>query len=401
MTALVLVFPAHQPRRLRNYRYLEIGESETYFDDDADERIVRRLARRCYRPMNAILLEAIARTGGEFRCAFALSGVLLEQLEAWAPDVLDSFRALVETGCVELVAEPDHHSLACLDDDHELPLELGAHIDRIEELFGLRPTTVRNPAWIAGNAIATRLESLGFDLLLAEGHDPLCGERAPRRLGRFRGTTRQKVLLRDWRRSDDLALRFGIAEWSRGPGAAPRWVDRLRLDASPDDIVGVFLDYETFGEHRDAVTGILDFARDLPRALLTVPGARFATPSQIAAELPAPLELDAPEPISGAGPDRDLSPWLGNGLQRAARAALLDLRPRLRASGPDGAQLLEKWRRMTTSDHLRYMCTSDRADRNVHVPLCPHEAPHDAYIAFMNVLGDLAGRVRGAEQHPL
>jgi alpha-amylase len=409
MTAVVLVFSVHQPFRLRNFGYLEIGASARtpeYFDDAANESILRRVAERCYRPMNALLLEAIERTEGRFRCAFSISGTALQQLERWAPEALEGFVALAHSGCVEFLAEPDHRSLASLAGPPEFEEQILAHRDRIGERFGRRPTTARNSGLILDNGIAERLAGLGFEVLLGEGADRLLAGRNPRAIWRVGKAATAKVLLRDHLRSDDLAFGFGEDRWSLGPHPAATFARRLRLvskgglASEKNRVAGIFLDYETFGEHRDESSGILDFMRSLPLRILEEPGASFATPAEAAAAAPPEEELDAPEPFSGSGPERDLSPWLGNHLQRAAHEALQELAPELRRAAGDHAPFLETWRRLTTSDHLSYMSTEQRADMDLHRSSSPHQTPHDAFITFMNVLSDLAERVREALSDP-
>jgi alpha-amylase len=392
MRSIVFYFQVHQPFRLRRYTFFDVGRSDAYFDDEANSQIVRRVAEKCYRPMNELLLRAIDETGGAFRCAFSVSGTALEQMARWAPEALESFRRLAATGAVEFLAETSHHSLAALFDWEEFDLQVAEQVRRIEELCGKRPTTFRNTELVCSNAIARRAEQLGFRCILAEGADHVLGWRSPHRLYRPEGCERIKLLLRSYRLSDDVAFRFSNRGWDAWPLRAETFADWLRDLPLGDDLVGLFMDYETFGEHQWTETGIFAFMARLPHEVLAR-GMRFDTPTEVAARFDPLGRLDMPWPVSWADAERDLTAWLGNDMQKAAADVLWDLGRDLRAGGD--AELLERWRKLTTSDHLYYMCTKWFADGDVHKYFSPFRSPHDAYIAFLNVLDDLSRRVRG------
>ncbi len=390
MTSVVPYFQVHQPFRLRRYTFFDIGADDRWFDDDANRRVLARVAARCYVPANRVLLDAIRRTDGRFRCAYSISGTALDQMEAWAPEALDGFRRLAATGCVEFLGETSHHSLSFLADDTEFKAQVEGHARRIERLFGRRPTTFRNTELVVDEHVARTAEGLGFTAILGEGADHLLGWRSPGRVYGVEGTERIRLLLRTYRLSDDIAFRFA---WGSGPGrslTAEAFAASIHARPPEDVVVGLFMDYETFGEHQWAETGIFDFLARVPEAVLANPRFDFATPSEIAARHPPVARLPIPHPVSWADAERDLTAWLGNAMQREANLALYALGDDVRRSGrPD---LLEGWRRLTTSDHLYYMCTKWFSDGDVHKHFSPYSTPHDAFIAFMNVLDDLKRR---------
>ncbi|MCB0217472.1 MAG: glycoside hydrolase family 57 protein [Chloroflexi bacterium] len=390
MTDIVFYFQVHQPFRLRRYTFFDIGHRHDYFDDEENARILRRVAEKCYRPMNALLLDQIERHAGALRLAFSLSGTVIDQLEAWSPETLESFVALARTGCVEFLCETSHHSLAALARPEEFARQVAAQSERVTRLFGRRPTTFRNTELVCSNAIAAQVEALGFDGMLAEGADPLLGWRSPHHVYRTEGTASLKLLLRDYAFSDDIAFRFSNRAWSEWPLTADRFAHWLHQLPERSEWVGLFMDYETFGEHQWVDTGIFDFMAHLPDAVLADPGFRFLTPSEVLAQRDPVARLDIPHPISWADTERDLTAWLGNPMQLAAQAALYDLLPALLAA--DDPDLMTDWRRLSTSDHLYYMCTKWFSDGDVHKYFSPYNDPHDAFIAFMNVLDDLSRR---------
>ena len=391
MTSVVFYFQVHQPFRLSRLSYLEVGKGKPLFDEAENKRIVQSVAERCYLPVNRLLLAEIERSDGEFRCAFSLSGTVLQQLEDWAPAALESFQALAATGCVEFMGETSHHSLSGLLPGTEFESQVTLHAKRIERLFGSQPRSFRNTELIFDNTIAKRLETLGVCALLGEGADHLLEERLPQFVYGVQGCDELKLLLRSYVYSDDIAFRFSNKEWAGYPLMADTfagWLDEVPKEAP---FIGLFMDYETFGEHQAADTGVLDFIEYLPRFILENPRLNFRTPSEVAESHGAVERLDAPRPISWADAERDLSAWLGNPMQDAAHTAVYALAPAVLQTGdPD---LLESWRRLTTSDHTYYMCTKHMSDGDVHEYFSPYESPHDAFVNFMNVLDDLAQRV--------
>jgi alpha-amylase len=393
--AVVFYFQVHQPFRLRHFTFFDIGAGGGWFDDAENERIVKRVAERCYLPMNTMLADHVATFGESFRCAFSLSGTVLEQLERWAPEALDSFVALARTGQVEFLAETSHHSLASQADPREFERQVSDQAARVTDLFGTRPTTFRNTELVISEEIAKRIEGLGFDVLLGEGADHLLGWRSPRYVYRPQGCKRLVLLLRDYVLSDDIAFRFSNRAWPEWPLTAKRFAEKLDQGRPDEASVGLFMDYETFGEHQWEETGVLAFMRDLPRAVLEHPGLAFATPREVGAAHAPVAGLAIPRPVSWADAERDLTAWLGNPMQSAAHEAVYALGERM-LEGQAGAALRRDWRKLTTSDHFYYMCTKWFSDGDVHKYFSPYTTPHDAFISFMNVLDDLERRIDGA-----
>lgn len=401
MTAIVFYFQVHQPNRLNRLRFEDVGAGREYFDDTLNKLIAERVAERCYLAMNELIGEVIADTGGRFRCSFALSGTLLTQLERWAPKALDSFAALARTGAVEFVCETGYHSLAAVGKPEGDMQEFAAQVEeqrkRLKELFGLAPTTFRNTELILDNRIAKTVEELGFDCLLGEGVDRLLEWRSPRRVYRPKGCARLKLLLRDYLFSDDIAFRFSNRQWPEYPLRAERYAEWLHRADPEDAFIGLFMDYETFGEHQNKDTGILEFMRHLPRFVLADERFSFRTPAEVAASHEPVAELDIPQTISWADKERDLSAWLENDLQKDAHARLYELLPRARAAAAAGhPELLALWRKLSTSDHVYYMSTKWHSDGDVHEYFTPYDSPHDSFIIFMHVLDDLSARIDDA-----
>lgn len=391
-TAVVLYFQVHQPFRLRRYGWFDVGRDDRWFDDAENARIFRRVAARCYLPMNALLLRLLRRRKGSFRCAFSVSGTALDQAERWAPEVIDSFRALAATGRVEFLAETSHHSLSLLGDPAEFRAQVASHRDRIERLFGARPTTFRNTELVFHDDLAREVEGMGFDAVLGEGADHLLGWRDPCAVYRPAGCERLRLLLRNYRLSDDIAFRFSARSWEEWPLDAAkfvRWLDRVPGGARH---VGLFMDYETAGEHQPKETGIFEFLEGLPEAVARRKRFRFRTPAEAARAATDAPPISVPRPVSWADFERDLSAWLGNPMQRAAHDALYALLPAVRGD----PRLLALWRRLSTSDHFYYMCTKWASDGDVHTYFSPWRTPHDAFVTYMNVIEDLALRAGAA-----
>ena len=396
MTDVVFYFQVHQPFRLRRYTFFDIGFSDRYFDDVENARIVRRVAEKCYLPMNALVLHLVQQTEGRFRCAYSISGTALDQMERWTPETLESFSRLARTGCVEFLAETSHHSLCGLFDPEEFRAQVTAQSDRIERLFGRRPTAFRNTELVVDEKIARAAEEMGFRAILGEGADHLLGWRSPHRVYRPEGCERIVILLRSYKLSDDIAFRFSNRGWEEWPLTADKFAHWVHGVPRADTVIGLFMDYETFGEHQAASTGIFEFMRHLPAHVLANRNFRFRTPAQVAAERPAVGELDIAQPLSWADVERNLSAWLGNPMQREVQRVLYDLRPRVLAVAARRPDLLDCWQLLTTSDHVYYIATKHHSDAEVHEYFSPYASPHAAYVTVMTAIDDLRQQVQNA-----
>ena len=292
MAAVCFYFQVHQPYRLRHYTFFDIGADAFYEDENANCDILLKVARKCYLPMNALLLSLIRRHEGRFKVSFSLSGTALDQFVAYAPELIQSYRELVATGCVELLSETYNHSLAFLYSPEEFREQVRLHDDRIEELFGVRPTVFRNTELIYNNALARAVEDMGYAAILAEGADHVLGWRSPNYVYRPAGCGRLKLLLKNYRLSDDIAFRFSDRNWPEFPLTAEKFAHWAGTAALSGDLINLFMDYETFGEHQWEASGIFQFMEALPDRLLRLPGFRFVTPSEAAAEHEPVAELD-------------------------------------------------------------------------------------------------------------
>lgn len=393
MTRVCFYFQVHQPERLNRYSVFDVGAGRPYFDEDLNGLILRRVAEKCYRPANALLLRLIEEFHGAFRLAFSLSGVAVEQLKRHAPDVIDSFRALADTGCVEFLAETYWHSLSFLYSRAEFERQVADHHRLMVDLFGQGPLVFRNTELIYNTALAQAAEAMGYEGLLADGVDAILGWRSPNYVYRPAGCSRAALLLKNYRLSDDIAFRFSARDWPGWPLTAERYAAWLAGASRAGPVINLFLDYETFGEHQWAETGIFEFLERLPAEVLRHPHLSFATPYEVVQSTPPAAELDVGPPISWADAERDTSAWLGNDMQRNAADEIYRLTESIHACGdPD---LLRDWRRLQTSDHFYYMSTKSLADGTVHGYFTPYASPYECYISYMNVLNDLERRCGG------
>jgi len=383
MKDICIYFQVHQPYRLRRFRLFDIGSGLGYFDDELNRKLLRRVAHKCYAPANRLLADLIQASDGRFKIALSLSGTVIEQLAETAPDALESFGDLVATDGVELLAETYYHSLASLADLDEFEEQVRLHRRTIERWFGRRPTVFRNSELIFEDRLASRIAALGFEAVLVEGADDVLAWRSPNFVYASESRPELRLLARNYRLSDDVGFRFSNRGWEGWPLTADRYARRIA--DSPGDCVNLFIDYETFGEHQWDDTGIFDFLRHLPAECERL-GLAFAHPGEVARRFPIST-LSFPRPTSWADIDRDVSAWLGNGMQTSMHRRLYRLGAAVKASH-DPAHLAA-WRRLTTSDHLYYMCTKWFADGDVHKYFSPYDTPYDAFIIFANVLQDL------------
>ena len=391
--SVCLYFQVHQPTRLRTYRFFDIGKDSHYYDDFANRTILKRVAQKCYLPMNELLLDAVKASKGKLKLAFSISGSALEQFHRYAPEVLDSFKALADTGKVEFLCETYYHSLSSLKAPSEFQHQVLKHKAAVEEYLGVTPTTFRNTELIYSDDIARQVYDLGFKTMLTEGARHIMGWQSPNYVYTAASQPKLKLLLRNYGMSDDIAFRFSDKGWSEWPLTAEKFVGWL--DSAEGDIVNLFMDYETFGEHQSAESGIFDFMKALPKAVLAA-GHDFVTPSQAVKNIKPIAPLEVPDPISWADEERDLSAWLGNELQQEAFNKLYGLTEKLAIIGdPD---LWSDFGHLQESDHLYYMCTKFFSDGEIHKRFSPYATPFEAFINYMNVLSDFIIRVNYAEQ---
>lgn len=392
---VTLYLHAHQPWRVRSYGALDTANRHDYFSGDGDQdnkEIFLKVANKSYRPMNA-LLEKLLYEHPEFCLSLSLSGVFLEQAEQFAPDVIESFQRLVKTGRVELLASPYHHSLAFFYDQSEFEKQVALHAEKIKRVFGVSPRVLANTELAYNDELGAWAEAHGYDGVLAEGWDKVLGWRSPNYVYQPKGATRTRLLLKNYRLSDDIAFRFSNKKWSGWPLTAETYSSWLT--ASGGSLVNLFMDYETFGEHQWKEHGIFTFFGRFVEKWLAA-GGQFNTVSQ--ALLNAPVgDVSMPETVTWADSERDLTAWNGNDLQREALRYAYQLAPRVLASGD--SQLISDWRNLQTSDHYYYMCTKWASDGDVHAYFSPYDSPYEASLYVMNALRDIYWRSRHA--HPI
>ena len=391
MRSVCLYFQVHQPFRLRTYRFFDIGSDHYYYDDYQNKRIVRRIAADCYLPANEVLLGLINEYGSAFKVTFSISGSAIEQFTKYAPEVLESFKRLAKTGNVEFLAETYSHSLAGLNDPSEFKRQVEEHAAAIKKIFGITPTAFRNTELVYSNSIAGQVLEMGYKTMLTEGAKQLLGWKSPNFLYCSAPHQRLKLLLRNYQLSDDITFRFSQQEWSEWPLTAEKYVTWLHNVDPKQELVNLFMDYETFGEHQKASTGIFGFLRAFPEMLIKSGKWSFRTPSEIAEDMQPVAGIDCPHAISWADEERDVTAWLGNDLQSEAFSSLYKV-SEVMASCKD-VDLHRDWNYLQASDHFYYMCTKWFSDGVVHHYFNPYGTPYEAFLNYMNVLSDFLIRV--------
>ena len=389
--SICLYFQVHQPTRLRLYRFFDIGKDSHYYDDFANRTILRRVAQKCYLPMNQLMLDLINQYKGKFKIAYSISGSALEQFQRFAPEVIDSFKALAATGRVEFLAETYYHSLASLGSESEFRHQVSKHAAKIEELFGFTPVTFRNTELIYSNGIGEMVYDMGYKTMLTEGARHIMGWQSPNFVYTGETQPRLKLLLRNYNLSDDIAFRFSDKGWNMWPLTADKYVNWMKESAKEGDVVNLFMDYETFGEHQKEESGIFEFMKALPGAVLADGTFGFATPAEVVKKYKPVSDIAVEDPISWADEERDLTAWLGNELQSEAFSKVYAMTEKL--SIVNDPELWEDFGHLQESDHFYYMCTKFFSDGEVHKYFNPYDTPYEAFINYMNVISDFQIRL--------
>lgn len=392
MKHICLYFQVHQPFRLNSYSFFQIGSNTSYFDEIMNRDILKRVACNCYLPFNELLLRLIGSTRHRFRVSFSLSSSVIEQFLWYAPEVLESFRKLVATGCVEMLGETASHSLSAIISEREFREQVRAHTHLIYDVFGQMPQTFRNTELIYADRIAPVVNDLGFDTILTDAGAGVLAWRSPNYIYAATGTPAVKLLLKNGQLSDDIAFRFADQGWKEWPLSADKYISWFNAISGDEQLVNLFMDYETFGEHIPVSSGIFEFIEMfILRAIAE--GYTFVTPQGAGALLPARAAISIPEYTSWADTEKDLSAWLGNDMQRDAFHTLYGLEKLVRQCEDDAAIIID-WERLQNSDHFYYMSTKGLSDGDVHQYFSPYSSPFDAFINYMNVLTDFSIRVR-------
>ena len=394
MRSICFYFQVHQPFRLKNYRFFQIGQDHHYYDDYQNRYIMRRVADKCYLPTNRLMLDLIRQYGKDFKICYSISGTALDQFEMYAPEVLDTFRELEATGCVEFLSETYCHALPSLKSKEEFFAQVDMHRKRLKELIGADTKAFRNTELIYSDGIGEMVAEMGFETMLTEGARHILGWKSPNYLYCNAINPKLKLLLKNFRLSDDIAFRFSQQSWGEWPLTTEKFVDWLNSIDPQQQVVNLFMDYETFGEHQWPETGIFDFLRALPGRVFSHSNFTFNTPSEVSNTLQPVAPIHVPYPISWADEERDLTAWLGNELQDDAFDRIYAIEHQVKQPGNE--HLLRDWRFLQTSDHFYYMCTKWFSDGDVHKYFNPYGSPYDAYINYMNILSDFITRVESA-----
>jgi alpha-amylase len=392
---LVLYLHVHQPWRVRDYSIFDTAQSHEYFNDSSqtdrnNAKVFQKVADKSYRPMNA-LLKQLLEVHPDFKLSLSITGTFVEQAKAFAPDVLEDFRALVNTGRVEIVAETYHHSLAFFYSRPEFERQVAQHRDMVEREFGVTPTAFRNTELAYNDELGSWADEAGYKAVLAEGWDPVLGGRSPNHAYRPPNTETIRLLTKNYRLSDDVAFRFGDKAWQAWPLSADSYEQWLNAALGDGPLVNLFMDYETFGEHQWEDTGIFSFFKDFVGRWAHREDVEFYTVTGAAEATEPQGELSMPNTVTWADTERDLTAWLGNGMQQEAMRYLYGLEHDIIRT--DDTQLISDWRTLQTSDHAYYMCTKWFKDGDVHAYFSPYDSPYDAFLYYMNAIRDMRYRL--------
>ncbi len=387
MTSITFYFQVHQPLRLKRLHVFDMPEGVDYWDHAKNKQIFDRVSDKCYLPTNRLLLDLIEKHDERFKVAFSLSGTFVETAKRFRPEVMESFKALAKTGCVEFLDETYYHSLSGLwPEQAEYIEQIREHRDLMKREFGVEPTTFRNTELIYDNRIANTIESLGYKSIMTEGTEKILDWRSPNYQYRpARDGSSLRVLLKNYRLSDDIAFRFSNAGWPEWPLTADKYAKWL--SKCEGQTVNLFMDYETFGEHNWPETGIFQFMKHLPDEVFKYRHLEFDTPAELVKKYEPVGELEVPFAISWADTERDVSAWLHNEMQHQCFNDLREIGPVVKEVGD--ADLTHAWRLLQTSDHLYYCCTKWMADGDIHTYFSPYDSPYQAFINYMNAVQDL------------
>ena len=391
MKQVCLFFQVHQPFRHRHYSFFDIGNNHYYYDDYANESTIKEISRKSYLPTNELLLKLVDKLEGKFKVAFSITGVVLDQFILYAPEVTESFQKLAKTGCVEFLAETYSHSLASLYEKDIFENQVKLHEKKIIKLFGQKPRVFRNTEMIYSDEIGNRVSKMGYNAMLTEGAKHILGWKSPNFLYVNAINPRLKVLMRNYKLSDDISFRFSDTNWEEHPLTAEKFVSWLENIKPNEEIINLFFGFETFGQRQPKESGIFEFLEELPKKIIKSKNLKFATPSEVIEEIQPVAIVSVPHPISWTNEERDLTAWLGSKMQKEAFDKLYELKQEVEKYGD--AELFKDWNYLQVSNHFYYMSTKQFSDGNTYSNSNPFDSPYEAFINYMNILSDFKIRL--------
>ena len=396
MRAICLYLHIHQPVRYREYSIFDVANDSNYYSSDFNsrqnnERIFRKVTEKSYRPM-LNLLERNMNQYPSFKISFSITGTWIDQAQKWAPELIAQIKRMIDKGQVEIVGETYYHSMSFFYNRDEFEIQVKMHADKIQELFGVRPKAFRNTELAYNDKLASWADSQNYDVILAEGWDKVLGWRSPNYVYRPINCQRVKLLLKNYRLSDDIAFRFSNRNWKEWPLTVPKYQQWVNNDCLRGPLTNLFMDFETFGEHQWRDTGIFNFLDNFIPSWLNQYDNKFVTVSE-ASQIMSPVDnISMPDVVTWADTERDLSAWASNSMQHSAMHDLFALRESILSS--NDSKLINDWRYLTTSDHTYAMCTKYWNDGDVHAYFSAYASPYEAFMYFENVLRDLEYRTK-------
>ena len=387
MKTICLYFEIHQIIHLKRYRRFDIGTDHYYYDDYENERSISDIAARSYIPALTTLLEMAKENGGAFKVAFSISGVAMEQLEVYAPRVIELLHQLNDTGCCEFLCEPYSHGLSSLANEECFREEVDRMKKKIKQVFGQTPKVFRNSSLIYSNEIGALVASMGFKGMLTEGAKHVLGWKSAHYLYHCAYNPNLKLLLRDFKLSDDISLRFSNSSWSEYPLFADKYMDWIAAFPEEEQVINIFMELGALGIAQPLSSNILSFIKALP-ACAKERGITFSTPTDIVTKLKSVDQVDVPYPMSWIDEERDISCWLGNVMQREAFNKLYSVAERVHLC--DDRRIKQDWDYLQASNNFRFMTTKNTGiwlNRGIY------DSPYDAFTNYMNILGDFISRV--------
>ena len=387
MRTICLYFEIHQIIHLKRYRFFDIGTDHYYYDDYANETSINDVAERSYIPALNTLIEMVKNSGGAFKVAFSISGVALEQLEIYAPAVIDLLHQLNDTGCCEFLAEPYSHGLSSLANEDCFKEEVMRQSAKMKQMFGKSPKVFRNSSLIYDNEIGAIIANMGFKGVLVEGAKHVLGWKSPHYLYHCTENPNLKLLMRDFKLSDDISLRFSNSEWSEYPLFADKYIDWIAAMPENEQVINIFMELSALGMAQPLSSNILEFLKALP-VCAKQKGITFSTPTEVVTKLKSVDAMDVPYPMSWTDEERDISPWLGNVMQREAFNKLYSVAERVHLC--DDRRIKQDWDYLQASNNFRFMTTKQTG---VGLNRGIYDSPYDAFTNYMNILGDFIARV--------
>lgn len=393
MKNICLYFQIHHPFSFQTFRYFDVGESKSYYDEWRIEKEIRDAATNYYIPTNNYFLKLIHQFKGNLKLSFNISGPALDQFLIYEPALCTSFRQLADTEQVEFTGSTDSHSIVSLaDKKNEFIQSIKRDEERTEYYFGQKPKLFVNTDLLFNNQIAETIAEAGYPAILTNGTKKILQWRSPNYLYCTENQKHITLLFRNENVSNELSFILINPDKIESRKRYENLFTILNTINPNEPIINIYLNYKSLG-------GIYrlekqQLFKSFVSKIIKSQTYGFSLPSEIIEQYGSISEIGTEEPICWVEhfhPDY----YPGNELQKDAINQLFKLCKKI--ENTDDYNLKIDWKNLQSSDHFHLMDENHPAYNLNYPAQSIYKSKYDAFINYMNILEDFRLRLKAEE----